>query len=290
MKRALLTLGSIACSASAGGPEIVFEGPPDASAAVWLADGSLLVAEDEANTLRVYAPTGGPPLRTLALGGDDEIDLEGAARVGDRVWLIGSHGRSRKGKDRPSRRALLAVSTADGGLVREPGSVDLLPALLALPTVGATLAAAEPLPPKAGGISIEGLAAGPEGSLLVGFRSPLHEGRAIVAQLLDPDAAIAGAPRFGETWSLDLGGQGIRSLEAADGGFWIVAGSPGPGDDFALYRWAPGAAPERVGADWGDLRPEALVEGGESRALLLSDDGSTEKPAFRGRWVRDPGG
>jgi hypothetical protein len=49
------------------------------------------------------------------------------------------------------------------------------------------LEAAEKLPPKAkGGLNIEGLAATPDQELLIGFRNPIPEDKALVLVLTNP--------------------------------------------------------------------------------------------------------
>ena len=247
----------------------VFQGACDASAAWAAPDGTLWVADDESDQLGIYAPTGGPPVRTLVVRGV-EGDLEGAAALGPLVWWMGSHGRSDKGKPRPERQVLFATDAAGAVVARQ---TDLLDRLRAHPTLGQVVAAAEPLPPKEGGVAIEGLAAR-EDQLWVGFRSPLTDGRAWVAALTPPRGDVPGS--WGEATALDLGGRGIRSLEwdPTREIFWVVAGPPGRADGtFALFRWAgPGAAPAPVDADLADFTPEALVVT-PTGLLVLSDDG-----------------
>ena len=73
-------------------------------------------ASDEDCVLRVYDSSNpGLPMSetdvTKFLEPDDpeetEADIEGAARVGDRVYWIGSHGRSKKGKNERSGSVFL---------------------------------------------------------------------------------------------------------------------------------------------------------------------------------------
>jgi len=101
----------------------VYRGCCDASASVALNDELLAVASDEENVLRLYRrDVGGLPVATAtALGGSglnpgkSEIDLEGAARLDDLVFWIGSHSRNSDGKARPARHALLATRVVGTG-------------------------------------------------------------------------------------------------------------------------------------------------------------------------------
>jgi hypothetical protein len=281
--------------------DLVFRGASDASAAVWGADGRLWVADDESNILQIWPSTGGSPVGMVAVGLDgDEADLEGAATVGDRRWFIGSHGRNKDAKRRPSRQVLFAIDP-DGKVLGRIRS--LLPALLAIPELAPTFDAAEPLAPKEGGIDIEGLAEDADHTdLWIGFRSPLSpDGDAWAVRLLHPEMMLTGAPAaFDAPVRLHLGGRGVRSMEWDEGRkqYWIVAGPAGTRGDFALYSWAgPGAIPLVVPADLGGLHPEALVVQPDGTLLLLSDDGTlqhgdtenkdapAEARTFRGRVI-----
>jgi len=83
----------------------------DASAGAALDEELFLAVNDEDNTLRVYRnASGGPPVSELNLNaflevqGDSlESDLEGLAQIGKRIFIIGSHGLNREGKERFNR-------------------------------------------------------------------------------------------------------------------------------------------------------------------------------------------
>jgi hypothetical protein len=256
--------------------DLVFRGVCDASAAIYADDGKVWIADDEANALRSFAPAGGDALKVADLGvKGSEADIEGGARIGDRFWWIGSHGRNKDGKPRPDRQLLLATD-ATGAVTARIST--LLPALLAEPTLAPVLDPAEPHAPKQGGISIEGLAAGPQAGLWIGFRSPLSPaGLAPVVHLVNPDAVATGAaPVLSDVAWLDLGHRGIRSLEwdPARHTWWISAGAAGVVDtDFALYKW-DGSAVVAVPADLGDLHVEALAIAPDGSLNAWSDDGT----------------
>jgi hypothetical protein len=293
----------------------------NASAGLRFGDGMFVVADDEdaAPTLMHLYRVGesGPelavgriPVEAVAQvpGGSLEMDLEGMARMGPLVYWIGSHsageshGSSGEGEARPNRQRLFATRlglvSGDQGkgvaLTVEPVGrpyKTLLADLAADPRYGIFgLDQAAKRPGKAkDGLNIEGLAATPTGTLLIGFRNPLPEGKALVVPLTNPGGVLAGeSARFGEPVLLDLGGLGIRSLEMVKGNLYIVAGPSGAGPQqanqpdatpSALYRWNGqfDSVPERLrlfGADLGtpQFNPEALFEAGDS-LVLLSDDG-----------------
>ena len=294
----------------------------DASAAVPVGSGLFAVANDEDNVLRVYArdESGGPlvtfPLNSFLQIEDKhpEADIEGATRIGNRVYWITSHGASKKGKDRPNRRQLFATE-----LPAQSDKIELIPvgtpyrrlvedlaALDTLKNYRLELAAGEP--PEAGGLNIEGLTSRPaDGALLMALRSPTPNGKALIVPLENPEEAIDGkAARLGTPILLDLGGLGIRSIEysAAQRHYLIVAGPSGDPGAFRLYRWSgvPTAAPEVVpGIDFAGLHPEALVVYPDeaTRVQILSDDGdepvghdackddtvTAADKGFRSRWI-----
>lgn len=274
----------------------------DASAAVQLGDDRHFVAAtDDDNVLRVYdshAP-GLPVARldvTSFLDPDDlehtEGDIEGAARIGDRIYWIGSHGRSSSGKPRKIRRRLFATRllTDAGGVGLETVGVPYR-ALLRDLHASAVFApfgldeASERAPEEPGGLNIEGLAPTAEDDLLVGFRNPVPEGRALLVRVHAPhtlvDEAESSARLSVGGW-LDLGGRGIRAIErvSSQRGYVIVAGAHDDTKDFALYLWSghPDDQPRNVPADLSDLNPEEVivraVDAQTVTLTLFSDDGT----------------
>lgn len=275
----------------------VYTGLCDASAAVAVSSNLFLVANDEDNALRLYrVGQGGPVLRRFDLTRfleverkSPEVDIEGAAAIGNRVFWIGSHGRNRRGKEALNRSRLFATDIRQVGQdvsvtpVGRPCKT-LLEAMLSEPRFAPFhLRAASGLVPKdEDALNIEGLAATPEGHLLIGFRNPIPEGKALLIRLLNPNDIVVGgaAPRFGEAIQLDLGGLGIRDIAYRDGVFTIIAGAYHSGGSFALCRWAGDESkPERLTTEsFAGLNPEAIVFFPDRPApLILSDDGTVRK-------------
>jgi len=302
---------------------VTFEGACDASGALELGTGLLfLVGDDEDNVLRVYdGATGGGPRTTVdvsaALGlpsgkkGAPETDIEAATSIAPLSFWLTSHGRKSSGKLDANRFRFFATRTsADGGRIQLEGKpyTRLLDDLLAAPQLAAyKLAPASTRAPKQeGALNIEGMTAMLEGkSLLIGFRNPLPQGKALIVELLNPTGLLKGEQaRLGTARLLDLGGLGIRSMSTWRGRYLLVGGSPSGTEGSRLFTWdGKSERPTLVeGADFTDLNPEAFVSY-ESREeiLVLSDDGSrlmdgteckrlTEpaKKRFRGIWVRLP--
>ncbi|MCP5525298.1 MAG: DUF3616 domain-containing protein [Verrucomicrobiales bacterium] len=300
-------------SADGGGarpPELfTLRGMCDASAVVDAGRSRILVANDEDNILRLYAvPGNGAPEQSFALDKllrvdpeEPEADLEGAAALGDRVFWVTSHGRSVKGKNRPSRRRFFAVRVGwkeDVCEVMSEGRpyLRLLDDLLAdarLAPFGLA-AASRKAPKEAGALNIEALAARDDSSLWIGFRNPIPGGRALVIPLLNPVGLTIGErARFGDPLLLDLGGLGFRDLAAWNAGWLIVAGPYAGGGPFAFFRWdGAGASPAPIALPVPrGFAPEAAVvrpvpEGDE--LLLLSDDGSRSTGGVRCKDLEDP--
>lgn len=267
-----------------------YRGLCDASAAEAVDAQHFVVASDEDNVLRLYTRGEPEPAGTLALSGflgtgQRESDIEGAARIGSRIYWISSHGRNSSGKRREERLRLFATDAEDG-LLQPTGApyARLLDDLLAAPTLQhLKLAQAAELPPEApGGLNIEGLAATPEGGLLIGFRNPIPNGKALVVPLLNPAEVIdhGRSGRFGEPMLLPLRNRGVRSLERVGNGYWLIAGPTADRGSFSLYRWSGQAADAprlHDSAALAELRPEALFEWpGSGELQILSDDGGVE--------------
>ncbi|WCJ57856.1 DUF3616 domain-containing protein [Fontisphaera persica] len=280
-----------------------FYGLRDASAAVALDAQHFAVADDEDNLIRVYRREGGAPIFSLDLSrylrvdpAVPEADLEGAARVGELIYWITSHGRNLAGEVAPSRQRFFATT----GSIRN-GEVDLRPVgipytrlledLMAHPPLQRFhLAAASRLPPKApGALNIEALAATPEGHLWIGFRNPVPEGKALLVPLLNPGKVILGERAIlGEPLQLALGGRGLRSMTRWRGQYLLIAGSHDGRGQSEMYRWSgrlDDALQRLSHASLVGLNPEALAEFFEPAddLLVVSDDGNYKPPRVLGR-------
>lgn len=293
-RTALLCTLFIGCRLAAAEP-LVFTHMADASAGEWLGDGLFVAASDEDNVLRVYRLTqGGAPVAACDLtpwmaldAKSPEMDIEGSAKIGDTIYWITSHAPNKNAKPRPNRQRFFATRVALSNGVPSFAVVDrpvttLLTALDRDPRYAAfrLAEAARHAPKTPGSLNIEALCDTPEGGLLIGFRSPVPEGLALLAPLLNPAETVNGqTPRFGDPVRLDLGGDGLRAMTRDADGYLIVAGSPLSGGRPGFYRWDGQHAPHREALP--ELPHDATPEGqitfeleGRRRRLILSDDGT----------------
>jgi hypothetical protein len=298
---AIVSLAGGACPVSAAGSVLdtnyaFYVGMCDASAAVALNNELFAVANDEDNSLRIYhASKGGLPVSSQDLSTllkvdrkKPETDLEAACWLGDHIYWISSHGRNRDGKFRASRHRFFATKvdqkagriqlTAVGRVY-----VNLLPDLLRDPRLRPfRLDRASLLPPKAaGGLNIEGLCATPEDTLLIGFRNPIPQKRALIVPLLNPTEVINGKiSRLGAPMLLDLGGRGIRDIVRWRDRYVIIAGAHDGSENSKLYEWSGESAPahELTSVTFKNFNPEALIVYPDNAKplQLLSDDGTVQ--------------
>src|SRR6185295_14345785 len=125
-------------SAQAADQIATYRGACDGSAAVALDQNFFAVADDDSNVLNVYRmeqavavqelPLEAPTKKRLGPDGKPvfkEADLEGAARIDDRIYWIASHARDSKGEAEPVRSRLFTtriVQHADGPRLERIGS------------------------------------------------------------------------------------------------------------------------------------------------------------------------
>jgi hypothetical protein len=304
-------------------PELMeFRGICDASAAVALDDKRIIVGDDELPWLSIYRLDTQQQEAKIPLpfsgagesGGSPEADIEAATVLEDQIVWISSHGRNKNGKVHPDRYQFFASHRlgADGTTWQQafsPSYHGLLDDIVAVPrddyaplraAIG-DLSKKDPnLAPKKHGFNIEGMAADPEGKvLLVGLRNPQKDGKALLFRIekaRDLLMGTAAKPSLGAVLPLKLGGRGIRDIawSPAHQSYLVIAGqvdddSPGPG--FSVFRWTgkEGAEPQEIQSFGNlnqvapDFHPEAIVPLKEltavgvqfsKRILLISDDGT----------------
>lgn len=300
-----ISLTTIFCTTSFAAEILEYHASCDASAAIAIDSSRFIVGNDEDDILAIYhRDQSGEPLQSfdlsdfLQLPADKnsesahrEADIEAATRIGNRIYWITSHGRNSSAKPRPERQRLFAtdIVTHNNTINIVPAGkpyYQLLDALIAAPqlqTIDFANAALH-APEDKYGLNVEGLSSTPQGTLLIGFRNPIPNGKALIVPLKNPAEVIEGkAAQLGEPIYLDLSGLGIRDIAYVpangnrSGHYLIIAGSYNSADKFKLFTWSGVNTdkPEHNSFDFKGLRPEALIIYAEKpRAMqFLSDDG-----------------
>ncbi|MBT9594836.1 MAG: DUF3616 domain-containing protein [Vitreoscilla sp.] len=282
------------------------------SAIQQLPDGRFLVVEDEKEhplslvtfgadgTVNATALTAGVLQMFNSFWNLDDLEALAADGAGF-VYAITSHSRDGDGDSKTSREKLVRFRV-EADRVVAPKVVDGL--IAALTSQHALLAAAARVRDvKAhGGLNIEGLEISPDRQqLLLGFRSPLHDGRALIARVENPVAVFDSdeAPRIAALLEeLDLGGHGIRSLAyipTLDA--YLIIGGPTSREpaSFDLWRWSgrPGSPARRVTLPGQSSFEKAegigtAVIGGMEKILIVSDDGDRSAQRAAGYLLFDP--
>jgi hypothetical protein len=284
----------------------------DASASVPQDADFMWVADDENQVLRLFRrgqsglPVAGFDFSAqLELTDSPEADIEGAFRIGNRIYWTASHGNSSGGSQRLSRRRLFATDISGSGASATLAYVGRYDGLRDdLITWGdtngyafsATSNGTAPTNPTS--FNIEGFTLAPDGvTAYLGFRAPRvplpGRNKALIASIANFESwfnngAPAGSPTIGAPIELDLGGRAIRSLECNANGCIIVAGNTDETGNFKLYTWSgnPADAPLPRAADLSELSVEALVElpaspfvdaaGDNLSVQLISDNGTRD--------------
>lgn len=271
------------------------------SAVQQLPDGRFLVVEDEVSnplSLLTISTAGRVASHALRPGWFQMFsdfwtldDLEGLAldRAGN-LYAITSHSRDADGDGKASREKLVRFRI-DGDKVEQSTIVDgLKRALTAAHPVLAAAAKVKDVK-QDGGLNIEALEISPDAQrLLIGFRSPLQDGQAIIASVenvsavFDDEAKPKIAPRLD---LLNLNGNGLRGMAwvPALAGYLLIGGPTSAAEGpFSLWFWSgeAGAAARRVTVP--GLENLAKAEGicpavidGVERVLIVSDDGNRKR-------------
>jgi putative cell wall-binding protein len=296
-----LTIG-YGASGQADGTGRYFHGISDASTAIDVGDGYVLLANDESNEIFLHRTgVSGPPVRTWPIANADlgisggEVDIEGAARTGNTILWTGSLGNNREGEPKPERRTIFTTTISGSGastqLTFGNDFHDLWAQLLAWDhgrsdALGLTAAAADgvlPNPPD--GLNVEGFEFAPDGTTgLFGFRAPTigaaHQALVVpVTNVLDLPAGTSSTAAFGSPILLDLGGRSVREIRCnAAGEYLIVAGATPQASTWALYRWD---GVSTTATFLRQLPDEDLLTGGAWEALASMPDHLTADAEVR---------
>ncbi len=269
------------------------------SAVVQLSDGRFLVVEDEKEhpfSLFALAPDGvvadRTPLEQGLFDFNDSFwkldDLEGLALgISGEIYAITSQSLDGRGGRKKSREKLVRFRIEDDRVVDPRTAKGLKDALLAAhPALAASASIVDVK--GGGGFNVEALDLAADGQrLLVGLRSPLLDGRAIVACVENPRGIFEHdeAPRIAPALvTLDLNGHGIRGMAwvpCLDGHLVISGPVSGEAGQFRLWFWKGGVADPARPVDVPGVTDLARAEGvspavidGQPRIVLVSDDGN----------------
>ncbi len=271
------------------------------SAIQQLPDGRFLIVEDEKQypfSLVTIAPdgsVGSTPLRPGPRQAGDAFwkldDLEGIAL--DRSgysYAITSHSRTGDGDEKKSRDKLVRFRI-EGDRVLEPSVLRGFKAALLVKHPVLKTAATIREVKTGGGLNIEALEISPDQQrLLIGFRSPLLDKRAIIACVENPSAMFEAGepPRISATLeTLDLGGHGIRGMSYLPSleGYLVISGPVADEQvQFQLWFWSghPGeparlvTVPGLAGFEHAEGVSPAVIDG-RQRIIFVSDDGNREQ-------------
>lgn len=283
------------------------------SAIQQLPDGRFLVVEDEKQhpfslvTINADGRVSSTPLNPAPLEAGDSFgkldDLEGIAldRAGY-LYAITSHSRDGDGDEKKSRDKLVRFRIEGGRVVAPRLTGRLKPVLMAAHPVLAVAAGIRDVK-AGGGLNIEALEISPDQRrLLIGFRSPLIDNRAIIAYVDNPSAIFEAGepPRISAVLEkLDLDGNGIRGmsyLPALDG--YLIISGPVTREtvQFRLWFWSGRSGdparhvsvPGLPGFEHAEGVSAAVIDG-RQRVIIVSDDGNRKEGRDAHFLLLDPG-
>ena len=282
-------------------------GTADASTAQMIDNDLMIVADDENQALRLYnRQNSGLPLNsfnfTTSLGLTDisggnprEVDIEASAKVGNRIYWMGSHSNASSGNNRPNRSRFFATDisgTGDATTLSYVGRFDNLKSnLLAwdannghglganfLGLAGSSATGKAPETADGSGFNIEGFEIAPNNTTAyICFRAPLQSTttrtKALIIPLTNFADLVSGNPTsttatFGNPIQLDLGGRAIREMKKNSTGEYLIIAGPHDGStgiapkDFRFYTWTgnPADAPILRNADLTALNANGSFE------------------------------
>lgn len=222
-------------------------------------------------------------------------DLEGLTLGRDgHLYAITSHSRTGDGEVKKAREKLVRFRIEGDRIAEGQVFGGLKQALIDAHPVLAAAAAVRDVK-NAGGLNIEALALSADQTrLLIGFRGPLQEGRALIAYLDNPRGLFEQGERpriAAELTTLALGGHGLRGMSYVPvlDGFVLISGPVAKEDvQFRLWWWSGRVSdpprsvrvPGLAGFEHAEGVTQATI-GGATRILIVSDDGnrSASQPA-----------
>ncbi len=253
-----------------------YAGAGNASSAIDVGGGYMVLGDDESNVLRLYHErVSSEPVKTFDFtkvlpAGASEIDIESSARSGDTLYWMGSLSNKKSGKLDHERDIVFAATITGSGastqLTYLGSYTHLREDLIAWDEangnpLGFKASTEEGVPSNVTeGFNVEGLefAAGSSSAAYIAFRAPLEPTSGRTKALLVPVTNFSslvtdGNPgstkaTIGSALQWNLGGRGLRELRRnAAGEFLAIAGTPDDSNSsFGLYKWDGNPADEPV--------------------------------------------
>ncbi len=274
------------------------------SAIQQLPDGRFLIVEDEVGhplSLADIAADGTVSSRALTrhwFEGKDAFwkldDLEGLTLdTAGHVYAITSHSRDGDGDEKKARDKLVRFRI-EGNHVSKPKVAKGLKAALVAAHPELAAAAAIGDVKGGGGLNVEALEIAPDLSrLLVGFRSPLVNGRAIIASLVNPATVFkkGASPRISPVLdTFDLGGSGLRGMSYVPSlaGYVLISGPVAREQvQFQIWFWSGRhgeearriSVPGLAGFEHAEGVSSAVIDG-RQQLIIVSDDGSRDDERY----------
>jgi hypothetical protein len=257
-------------------------GTSDASTAQMIDNNFMIVGDDENQALRLYdRQNSGLPIKsfdfTTSLGLSDisaglprEVDIEASAKVGNRIYWMGSHSNASSGNNRPNRSRFFATDITGTGNATTLSYIgryeNLKSDLFAwdaanghglgtnfLGLAASAMAGIAPEIADGSGFNIEGFEIAPNNTTAyICFRAPLQttitRTKALIIPLTNFANLVSGNPTtttatFGNPIQLDLGGRAIREMKKNATGEYLIIAGPNDGatgvapKDFRFYTW-----------------------------------------------------
>lgn len=271
------------------------------SAVQQLADGRVLVVEDEAKRAMSLLTLGEDgrlvenaqnDLKVTRAFGRKLSDLEGLSTDdAGNIYTITSHSKNNDGERKPDREQLLRFQINGNSVGNIASYTTLRDDLAVADEVRMAIRDATGEEVNFDDLNIEGLSFYREaGHMLIGLREPMVAGKSIVISITNPREVLEDdvKPKFGAPILLDLNGGGVRALsyDPVLNTFLIVNEIEGyEGNRYSqLWSWSgdAGDAPEPMALpDIINLKNvesiDSIIVDGVPRLLLMSDEGDEKK-------------
>lgn len=217
----------------------------------------------------------------------DITDIEGASGGADGTFfMITSHSLNKKNQRSDKREQFVQLRLEDGQSARLLGNRGIREAIIAeLLKIDTGFADRE------NEINIEGICLSKTGAMLIGLRTPLYKGRAIVLSLLNPYEIVSdhfSAKFLDKPLLLDLGGAGVRAMAYSDSAdeYFFVSEVETKKKKMRprLWSWDGKKGHAVVRMDFPGLKQMRNIEGvtffnadGKNMTLFVCDDGNKKK-------------